>query len=88
MISASSALCTLAALIFALSVLCDSHHRIRPDRLDSRKPAFYRWRDGLLAKAWKGLKRMKCWGRDKGEERRGLLEEEERENSEANGQSR
>ncbi|EIW68639.1 hypothetical protein TREMEDRAFT_31647 [Tremella mesenterica DSM 1558] len=75
MISASSALCTLGALVFALSTLVDSQHRIRPDRLDSRKPIMYRWRDSGLERVWKGVLSLKCWGREKGseEERRGLL---------------
>ncbi|KAK4684718.1 UDP-glucose/iron transport system permease protein, partial [Tremellales sp. Uapishka_1] len=75
MISASSALSVLIALLFALTTLVDSNHRIRLDKLDSRKPAFYRWRDGLAEKVWNKLKGLKCWGREKGteEERRGLL---------------
>ncbi|CAD6567355.1 MAG: hypothetical protein TREMPRED_003558 [Tremellales sp. Tagirdzhanova-0007] len=37
MIAASSALSTLVALLFALTTLVDSQHRIRLDRLDSRR---------------------------------------------------
>ncbi|KAK6904140.1 hypothetical protein L486_03718 [Kwoniella mangroviensis CBS 10435] len=77
MISASSALCTLLALFFSLTTLVDSRCRIRPDRLDSRKPIFYRYRDLAGEKIWKGLKGLKCWGRKENgteEERRGLLD--------------
>ena len=64
------------SLVFALSILVDSQHRIRPDRLDSRKPLFYRYRDAAVTGTWKGIKRLQCWGREKGteEERRGLLD--------------
>lgn len=78
MISASSALCVLFALVFALSTLVDNNHRIRSDRLDSRKPVFYRWRDDAAMKVWRGIRRLRCWGGrlEKGtdDERRGLLE--------------
>ncbi|WVR04324.1 hypothetical protein IAU60_001324 [Kwoniella sp. DSM 27419] len=75
MISASSALCTCLALFFALTTLVDSQCRLRPDRLDSRKPLFYRYRDAAGEKLWKGIKGLKCWGkRVNGEdERTGLL---------------
>ncbi|ORY25362.1 hypothetical protein BCR39DRAFT_544483 [Naematelia encephala] len=78
MISASSALCTLAALFFSLNTIVDTRHRIRPDRIDSRKPAFYRWRDNATSKLWRQIKGLRCWGpgRDKKrpeEERVGLL---------------
>ena len=79
-ISASSALCTLAALVFALSTIVDNHARIRPDRLDSRSPAFYRWRDGVFKKMVRGIKSLRCWGgrveRGSEEERRGLIQGE------------
>ncbi|KAK8846652.1 hypothetical protein IAR55_005739 [Kwoniella newhampshirensis] len=81
MISASSALCTSLALIFALATLVDSSCRLRPDRLDSRKPAFYRYRDAAGQRALKLVKGLKCWGgREKGsnEERRGLLDGQNR----------
>ncbi|WWC67551.1 uncharacterized protein I206_101460 [Kwoniella pini CBS 10737] len=77
MISASSALSVLLALCFSLTTLVDSRCRIRPDRLDSRKPIFYRYRDAAGEKIWKGIKSLKFWGRkERGseEERRGLLE--------------
>lgn len=76
MISASSALCTLASLFFALTTLIDSRQRIRTDRLDSRAPAMYRARDALLRKCANGLRYLVCWGqRERGteEERQGLL---------------
>lgn len=77
MISASSALATIVALYFALTTLIDEKDRVRPDRLDARKPAFYRWRDRNIERAWKGLKRLPwCgWSREQGteEEREGLL---------------
>nr|XP_018265880.1 uncharacterized protein I303_02256 [Kwoniella dejecticola CBS 10117]OBR88038.1 hypothetical protein I303_02256 [Kwoniella dejecticola CBS 10117] len=76
MISASSALCVLLALFFSLTTLVDSRCRIRLDRLDSRKPVFYRYRDAAGEKTWKGIKRLRCWGRRESgteEERRGLL---------------
>ncbi len=56
-ISASSALCVFLAMLFALSTLVDAQHRIRLDRLDSRAPAFYRWRDDQARRAWTGVKR-------------------------------
>ena len=52
-IAASSALSTLVALLFALTTLVDSQHRIRLDRLDSRKPAFYARRDQLARDIWR-----------------------------------
>lgn len=81
MISASSALATLVALWFALTILIDDMDRVRPDRLDARKPAFYRWRDDLAERLWSKLKRMPCFGREHGteEERQGLLNGEQRE---------
>ncbi|OCF42086.1 hypothetical protein I317_04057 [Kwoniella heveanensis CBS 569] len=78
MISASSALCVLLALFFALTTLVDTQCRIRSDRLDARKPVFYRARDSVLEGVWNGIKKLKFWGRNKGhgseEERRGLLD--------------
>lgn len=77
MISASSALCTCLALLFALLTLVDSSHRIRMDRLDSRRPLLYRWRDAGAAKVWRGMKKLVGRGGvEKGseEERRGLLD--------------
>jgi hypothetical protein len=56
MISASSALCVFMAMLFALSTLIDSQHRIRLDRLDSRAPAFYRKRDALFKDLWSKIK--------------------------------
>jgi hypothetical protein len=44
------------AMLFALSTLIDSQHRIRLDRLDSRAPAFYRQRDALVKKVWSKTK--------------------------------
>ncbi|WWC87291.1 uncharacterized protein L201_002179 [Kwoniella dendrophila CBS 6074] len=78
MISASSALCTLLALFFSLTTLIDSKCRIRVDKLDSRKPLLYRYRDSAGTKIWKGIKSLKWWGRgERGteEERRGLLDD-------------
>jgi hypothetical protein len=75
-ISASSALCTLIALLFALSTLVDSQHRIRLDRLDSRKPIFYRLRDAAGQKIWRGVRRLACCGRRSvSDEREPLLAE-------------
>lgn len=65
-ISASSALCTLIALLFALLTLVDSQHRIRLDRLDSRKPVFYRYRDAAGTTIWRSVRSLRCWGRDRG----------------------
>lgn len=56
MISASSALCTLFALYFALSTLCDSHHRIRPDMMTSAKPAMYAYRDAAFSRIWRDIR--------------------------------
>ena len=55
MIAASSALSTLVALFFALTTVVDSHHRIRLDRLDASKPAFYAWRDRQAGQVWRWI---------------------------------
>ncbi len=76
MISASSALATIVALWFALTTLIDDRDRVRPDRLDARKPALYRWRDHTVERMWNWLTSFRCCGgRERGteEERRGLL---------------
>lgn len=76
-ISASSALCTLLALFFCLTTLIDSRARLRPDKLHSKAPLLYRWRDAVGERIWNGLKRITFWGRkERGteEERRGLLD--------------
>ncbi|BEJ17543.1 hypothetical protein CspHIS471_0609440 [Cutaneotrichosporon sp. HIS471] len=76
MISASSALATIVALWFALTTLIDNLDRVRPDRLDSRKPAFYRWRDRTIERVWRWCTSLWCCGGRKSgteEERRGLL---------------
>lgn len=70
-ISASSALCTLIALLFALLTLVDSQHRIRLDRLDGRKPVLYRYRDAAGQKVWRGIKSLRCWGGGRGREASG-----------------
>lgn len=73
-ISASSALCTLFALGFACTTVVDGKHRIRPDLIDSRKPGFYRWRDGVAEKLLRWFKGFRCFGeRGTEEERQGLL---------------
>ncbi|KAJ9105495.1 hypothetical protein QFC21_001866 [Naganishia friedmannii] len=85
MIAASSFLCVSATLVFALSTLVDGSHRIRMDRLDSRKPLFYRWRDQAGMAVWRGIKKSgrKVTGRGAGgeagseEERQGLLGNQE-----------
>lgn len=81
MISASSALCTLLALFFCLTTLIDSRARLRPDKLHSKAPLLYRWRDAVGERIWNGLKRITFWGRkERGteEERRGLLDGQSR----------
>ncbi|WVQ83831.1 hypothetical protein IAT38_005975 [Cryptococcus sp. DSM 104549] len=83
MISASSALCTLLALFFCLTTLVDQRARLRPDRLDSREPLLYRWRDAAGEKVWgvlkKGLRSANCFKeRGTAEERQGLLNGEQR----------
>jgi hypothetical protein len=85
MIAASSFLCVSATLVFALSTLVDASHRIRMDRLDSRKPLFYRWRDEAGMKVWRGMKMVGRKVTGKGaraeagseEEREGLLGNQE-----------
>lgn len=85
MIAASSFLCVSATLVFALSTLVDASHRIRMDRLDSRKPLFYRWRDEAGKKVWRGIKTAGRKVTGKGaraeagseEERQGLLGNQE-----------
>jgi len=88
MISAASALSTLAALFFALTTLVDMRQRIRTDRLDSRAPAIYRARDRAIAKVVAGIKKLKCWGeRGTPDEREGLLDGADGNNYGGNGRN-
>lgn len=74
-IAASSALSTLAALFFALTTLVDSHHRIRLDKLDARKPTFYAWRDRGAKEVWRWVSGLwrKIPEKPSSEEMAGLL---------------
>lgn len=68
MISSCTALASIVTTVLALSVVVDSEHRIRSDRVDARQHVVYRARDQLVArvvvavegavgKGWRGLKR-------------------------------
>lgn len=88
MISASSALATIVALWFALTTLIDDKDRVRLDRLDARKPGFYRWRDRTIERAWNAARRLPCCGkREHGtaEEREGLLNGRDGDGESGNG---
>jgi len=50
MISSSTALASILTTGFALAVVVDNEHRIRSDRIDSRKHVVYRTRDALVEK--------------------------------------
>lgn len=80
MISASSALSTLAALFFTMSTLVDASARIRTDRIDPRKPLIYRARDAFIGAVFGPLRGLIKGERGTEEERRGLLTGEGRGN--------
>ncbi|KAF8440479.1 hypothetical protein L210DRAFT_3539779 [Boletus edulis BED1] len=67
MISASSALAAMVATIFALSVVVDSEHRIRPDRVDVKEHAIWRGRNWVWAQIVGGVKCVACCWRRKEE---------------------
>lgn len=73
MISASSALSTLAALFFTLTTLIDASDRIRTDRIDPRKPWMYRARDAFIEAVFGPIRGFFRGERGTEEERRGLL---------------
>lgn len=73
MISASSALSTLAALFFTLTTLVDASDRIRTDRIDPDKPWMYRARDKAVEAIFGPIRRLFRGERGTEEERRGLL---------------
>lgn len=76
MISASTALASISTTILALSVVVDTEHRVRTDRLDKRPHAIWRGRDRLLRRlaeaakgAWRNLtgRASKKYNEDEGE---------------------
>ena len=56
MISASTALACIVAIVSALAVIVDSDHRLRTDKIDKRKHAVWRARDWLVHKAVEGTR--------------------------------
>jgi hypothetical protein len=69
-IAATSTLAVVMSLFFACRTLIDDKHRIRVDRIDMRKPGFYRWRDATASKAWSVIRWKR---RDSGGETQALL---------------
>ncbi|THH31496.1 hypothetical protein EUX98_g2698 [Antrodiella citrinella] len=88
MISSCTALASIVTTVLTLAVVVDSEHRVRLDRIDTRKHAVWRARDWLVEQAIEEIKRgwARVWGElgakagdgdveaRASEERRGLLE--------------
>lgn len=82
MLSACTALASIVTTALTLAVVVDGDHRIRIDRVDTRKHAVWRARDWALERAvvkgkhlWQTLKAAVGKGEGRtGDERRGLLE--------------
>ncbi len=81
MISSCTALSSIVTTILALSVVVDSEHRVRSDRIDNRPHAVWRarnWMAGKIAEkikaAWvRFVERFKREDADRVEELQGLL---------------
>lgn len=56
MISSCTALSSISTTILALSVVVDTEHRIRADKIDSRPHAVYRARNWLVERIVGGVK--------------------------------
>lgn len=56
MISSCTALSSIVTTIFALSVVVDTEHRVRTDRIDTRQHAVYRARNWIASKIVEGVK--------------------------------
>ncbi|KAF8837475.1 UPF0014-domain-containing protein [Paxillus ammoniavirescens] len=78
MISASTALASIATTVITLATVVDNEHRVRPDRVDVRDHAIWRARNWVFAKIVGGLKCVGtvvagccCWRRKEGREANG-----------------
>ncbi|KIJ08160.1 hypothetical protein PAXINDRAFT_173083 [Paxillus involutus ATCC 200175] len=78
MISASTALASIATTVTTLATVVDNEHRVRPDRVDVRDHAIWRARNWVFAKIVGGLKCVGtvvagccCWRRKEGREANG-----------------
>lgn len=58
MISASTALASIVTTVVTLSVVVDSEHRVRPDRVDVTEHAIWRAGNWVLAQIVGGVKRV------------------------------
>lgn len=56
MISSCTALSSIVTTVFALSIVVDTEHRVRNDRIDTRPHAIYRGRDWVFAKVGEAVK--------------------------------
>lgn len=56
MISASTALASIVTTVITLSVVVDSEHRIRPDRVDVKDHLIWRGRNWVFAQIVGGVK--------------------------------
>ena len=56
MISSCTALSSIVTTVLALSVVVDTEHRIRSDKIDTRPHAVYRARNWLVGKVVEGMK--------------------------------
>ncbi|KAH0832981.1 hypothetical protein J3R83DRAFT_11959 [Lanmaoa asiatica] len=76
MISASTALASIVTTVVTLSVVVDSEHRVRPDRVDVKEHAIWRARNWVFARIVDGVKGVVgcCCGRRKEERVNGLGE--------------
>lgn len=58
MISASTVLASIVTTVVTLSVVIDSEHRVRPDRIDVNEHAIWRARNWVFAQIVGGVKNM------------------------------
>ena len=79
MISSSTALSSIVTTFLALSVVVDTEHRVRIDRIDVRPHAVWRARNRLVANVVESTKKrwaaIKPWGK---KDKRGHNEETDR----------
>ena len=77
MISASTALAAITTTVIVLSVVVDSEHRVRLDRVDAREHAIWRARNWVFAQIVGGVKSVtRCRWRRKEERTNGHGHEE------------
>ena len=69
MISASTALAAIATTVVTLSVVVDSEHRVRPDRIDVKEHAIWRASNWIFAQIIGGVKCLVCCCRRRKEQR-------------------